>query len=61
MAGRVWLVVPQVPLMRMLPTALLGLAGFSLAALGPFCQPASSGTVLSIGDGDTISVFERGQ
>ena len=61
MAGSVWLVVPQVPLMRMLPTALLGLAGFSLAVLGPFCQLASAGTVLSIGDGDTISVLERGQ
>ena len=47
--------------MRKLSIALLGLAGFSLAALGPFCQPASSGTVLSIGDGDTISVLERGQ
>ena len=61
MDSRVWLVVPQVPLMRMLPTALLGLVGFSLGALGPFCQLASAGTVLSIGDGDTISVLERGQ
>ena len=61
MASRVWFVVPQVPLMRKFSTALLGVAGFSLAAFGPFCQLASAGTVLSIGDGDTISVLERGQ
>ena len=40
---------------------LLVLAGLSLAAHGPFCQAASAATVLSIGDGDTISVLERGQ
>ena len=40
---------------------LLVLAGLSLAAHGPFCHAASAATVLSIGDGDTISVLERGQ
>ena len=39
----------------------LVLAGISLAALGPLVQAASAATVLSIGDGDTISVLERGQ
>ena len=40
---------------------LLVLAGLSLAALGPLCKAASAATVLSIGDGDTISVLEQGQ
>jgi len=40
---------------------LLVMAGLSLAVLGPFCQAASAATVLSIGDGDTISVLERGK
>ena len=40
---------------------LLVLAGLSLAALGLLGQVASAATVLSIGDGDTISVLERGQ
>ena len=40
---------------------LLVLGGLSLAALAPFSQAASAATVLSIGDGDTISVLERGQ
>jgi len=48
-------------MMRKASKTLLGLAGLSLAALGPFCQAASAATVLSIGDGDTISVLERGQ
>jgi len=30
-------------------------AGISLAALGPLVQAATAATVLSIGDGDTIS------
>ena len=40
---------------------LLGLAGLSLAALGSLYQAASAATVLSIGDGDSISVLEQGQ
>ena len=40
---------------------LLVMAGLSLAAHGPLGQAASAATVLSIGDGDTISVLERGQ
>jgi endonuclease YncB( thermonuclease family) len=40
---------------------LLLLTGLSLAALAPFAQAAMAATVLSIGDGDTISVLERGQ
>ena len=40
---------------------LLVLAGLSLAALGPLGQAATAATVISIGDGDTISVLERGQ
>jgi len=47
--------------MRQLTTALPILLGSCLAALGPLCQLASAATVLSIGDGDTISVLERGQ
>ncbi len=40
---------------------LLGLANLSLAALAPFSQAATAATVLSIGDGDSISVLERDQ
>ena len=40
---------------------LLGLAGLSMAALAPFSQAATAATVLSIGDGDSISVLERGK
>jgi len=40
---------------------LLLLTGLSLAVLAPFAQSAMAATVLSIGDGDTISVLERGQ
>jgi len=47
--------------MRKASKTLLGLAGLSLAALSPFAQAAMAATVLSIGDGDTISVLERGQ
>ena len=47
--------------MRKASKTLLGLAGLSLAVLGPLCQAAAAATVLSIGDGDTISVLERGQ
>jgi len=47
--------------MRKASKTLLALAGLSLAALAPFAQAASAATVLSIGDGDTISVLERGQ
>ena len=47
--------------MRKSPKTLLVLAGLSLAALGPLGQEATAATVLSIGDGDTISVLERGQ
>ena len=47
--------------MRKALKTLLVLAGLSLAVLGPLCQAASAATVLSIGDGDTISVLERGQ
>ena len=47
--------------MRKHSKPLLGLAGLSLAVLGPLGQAASAATVLSIGDGDTISVLERGQ
>ena len=47
--------------MRKASKTLLVLAGLSLAALGPFCQAATAATVLSIGDGDTISVLDRGQ
>ena len=47
--------------MQKVSKTLLVLAGLSLPALGPLGQAASAATVLSIGDGDTISVLERGQ
>ena len=47
--------------MQKVSKTLLVLAGLSLAALGPLGQAATAATVLSIGDGDTISVLERGQ
>ena len=47
--------------MRKASKTLLVLTGLSLAALGPLGQAATAATVLSIGDGDTISVLERGQ
>ena len=37
------------------------IAGLALGALAPWGQAASAATVLSIGDGDTIRVLERGQ
>ena len=37
------------------------LPALTVAVLAPFAQSASAATVLSIGDGDTISVLERGQ
>ena len=39
----------------------LSIASLVLAALAAWGQAASAATVLSIGDGDTISVLERGQ
>ena len=47
--------------MRKASKLLLVLAGLSLAVLAPFGQAATAATVLSIGDGDSISVLERGQ
>ena len=52
--------LPLMTVMRKSPKPLMGRAGLSLAALGPFCQAATAAKVLSIGDGDTISVLERG-
>jgi endonuclease YncB( thermonuclease family) len=40
---------------------MLSLVALTVAALAPFAQAASAATVLSIGDGDSISVLERGQ
>ena len=47
--------------MRKAANAMLSLVALTAAALAPFAQAASAATVLSIGDGDTISVLERGQ
>jgi len=47
--------------MRKASKTLIVLTGLTLAALAPFGQAATAATVLSIGDGDTISVLERGQ
>ena len=47
--------------MRKASKLLFVLASLSLAALGPLGQEATAATVLSIGDGDTISVLEGGQ
>ena len=49
------------PVMRKASKPLLGLVGLSLAVLAPFGQAAMAATVLSIGDGDSISVLERGK
>ena len=54
----VWPAVPQMTVMRKPPKTLLVLVGLFLGSLS---QAASAATVLSIGDGDTISVLERGQ
>ena len=40
---------------------MLSLVALTVAVLAPFAQAASAATVLSIGDGDSISVLERGQ
>ena len=53
--------LPLMTGMRKASKTLLVLAGMSLAVLGPLSQAVSAATVLSIGDGDTISVLERGQ
>ena len=47
--------------MRKASKTLLVLTGLSLDALAPFGQAATTATVLSIGDGDSISVLERCQ
>jgi len=47
--------------MRMAANAMLSLVALTVAVLAPFGQAASAATVISIGDGDTISVLERGQ
>ena len=48
-------------MIRKAPKTLLLLTGLTLAVLAPFAQAATAATVLSIGDGDSISVLERGQ
>jgi len=53
--------LPLMPVMRKASKLLLVLAGLSLAVLAPFGQAATAATVLSIGDGDSISMLERGQ
>ena len=50
------LTLPLMTVMRKASKTLLVLAGLSLADLGPLGQAARAATVLSIGDGDTISV-----
>ena len=40
---------------------MLSLVALTVAAFAPFVQAASAATVFSIGDGDSISVLERGQ
>ena len=40
---------------------MLSLVALTVAVLAPFAQSAMAATVLSIGDGDSISVLERGQ
>ena len=52
--------MPLMTVMRKASKTLLGLAGLFLAVLGPLGQAATAATVLSIGDGDTISVLESG-
>ena len=53
--------LPLMTVMRKVSKTVFVLAGLSLAVLGPLGLAASAATVLSIGDGDTISVLERGQ
>ena len=40
---------------------MLSLVALTVSLLAPFAQSAMAATVLSIGDGDSISVLERGQ
>ena len=47
--------------MRKASNAMLSLVALTVAVLAPFAQSAMAATVLSIGDGDSISVLERGQ
>ncbi len=47
--------------MRKASNAMLSLVAMTVAVLAPFGQAATAATVLSIGDGDSISVLERGQ
>jgi endonuclease YncB( thermonuclease family) len=47
--------------MRKAANAMLSLVALTVAVLAPFAQAATAATVLSIGDGDSISVLERGQ
>ena len=51
----VWPAVPQMPAMRKASSPMLSLVALTADALAPFAQAASAATVLSIGDGDTIS------
>ena len=51
--------VPQMLVMRKASNAMLSLVAMTVAVLAPFVQAASAATVLSIGDGDTISVLAR--
>ena len=55
------LALPLLTVMRKASKTLLVLASLSLSSRGTLCQAATAATVLSIGDGDTISVLERGQ
>jgi len=47
--------------MRKAANAMLSLVALTVAPFAPLGQVARAATVLSIGDGDTISVLERGQ
>jgi len=49
------------PVMRKAANAMLSLVAMTVAVMAPFAQASTAATVLSIGDGDTISVLERGQ
>jgi endonuclease YncB( thermonuclease family) len=47
--------------MRKAANAMLSLVAMTVAVMATFAQASTAATVLSIGDGDTISVLERGQ
>jgi hypothetical protein len=47
--------------MKKAANAMLSLVALTVAPFAPFVQAASAATVISIGDGDSISVLERGQ